>query len=189
MARPIGSRSKEKILSAVEKLLAVKGVKNISIADIASASGLSQGTIYYHYSAKDDIIFDVIEKHVDEMKKEFEEWFARHQEGISPDRFLEVILSKGVMLFDRAKMHLFLINECMSENDALRKKFLEKYREWQDALLMGVKRVFDSHPDPEAIAYLTLLLLDGMIVQEVLGAPIFDQSRLVNVMKHLGGHL
>jgi AcrR family transcriptional regulator len=189
MARPVGSKSKNAILDAVETLIAKQGVNAISLHDIAVAANLSQGTIYYHYETKDDIIFDIIVKHIDALKQEYIEWLARHEHDLTSDRFFDVLFYKGVKLFNRAKMHLFLINECMSENDALRKKFLEKYREWQDALLMGVKRVFATHPDPEAIAYLTLLLLDGMIVQEVLGAPIFDQSRLVNVMKHLGGHL
>ncbi len=185
MARPIGSRSKEKILSAVEKLIAVKGVKNISIADIASASGLSQGTIYYHYSAKDDIIFDVIEKHVDQMKKEFEEWFARHQEGISPDRFLEVILSKGVMLFDRAKMHLFLINECLSGNQLIRERYIEKWAEWRETLAKGVRSVFPTDKDPDATAYILMLIIDGLLVQEGIQASDWPLERLITKIKKL----
>lgn len=185
MARPIGSRSKEKILSAVEKLIAVKGVKNISIADIASASGLSQGTIYYHYSAKDDIIFDVIAKHVDAMKKEFEEWFARHQEGISPDRFLEVILSKGVMLFDRAKMHLFLINECLSGNHIIRDRYIEKWDEWRETLAKGVRSVFPSDKDPDATAYILMLIIDGLLVQEGIQAGDWPLERLITKIKKI----
>lgn len=185
MARPIGSRSKEKILSAVEKLIAVKGVKNISIADIASASGLSQGTIYYHYSAKDDIIFDVIAKHVDQMKKEFEEWFARHQEGISPDRFLEVILSKGVMLFDRAKMHLFLINECLSGNHIIRDRYIEKWDEWRATLAKGVRSVFPADKDPDATAYILMLIIDGLLVQEGIQAGDWPLERLITKIKKI----
>ena len=186
MARPNGSRSKGKILSAVEKLIAVKGVKNISIADIASASELSQGTIYYHYSAKDDIIFDVIEKHVDQMKKEFEEWFARHQEGISPGSFLEVILSTGVMLFDRAKMHLFLINECLSGNQLIRDRFIEKWDEWRDTLAKGVRSVFPSDQDPDATAYILMLIIDGLLVQEGIQASDWPLERLKKKKKKLG---
>lgn len=186
MARPIGSRSKETILNTVEKLIAVKGVKNISIADISKASGLSQGTIYYHYSAKDDLIFDVIAKHVDQMKTEFDEWFGRHQEGISPDRFLEVILSKGVMLFDRAKMHLFLINECLSGNEVIRGRFVEKWDEWRDTLARGVRKVFPQDQDPEATAFLLMLIIDGLVVQEGIQAGDWPAERLIAKIKKMG---
>ncbi len=186
MARPIGSHSKETILSAVEKLIAVSGVKNISIADIAHESGLSQGTIYYHYSTKDDIIFDVIAKHVDQMKTEFDEWFDRHKEGISPDRFLEVILSKGVMLFDRAKMHLFLINECLSGNQVIRKRFIEKWDEWRQTLARGVHNVFPNDNDAEATAYLLMLLIDGLVIQQGIEAEEWPLERLVAKIKRLG---
>lgn len=189
MARPVGSKSKNAILKAVETLIATQGVNAISLHDIALAAHLSQGTVYYHYETKDDIIFDIIVKHIDALKQEYIEWLARHETDLTSDRFFEVLFYKGVKLFNRAKMHIFLINECMSDNPQLKTKFIEKYREWQAALLVGVKRVFSSHPDPEAIAHITLLLLDGMIVQEVLGTSPFDQKRLLDVMKHLGGNL
>ncbi len=185
MARPIGSHSKETILSAVEKLIAVSGVKNISIADIAKESGLSQGTIYYHYSTKDDIIFDVIAKHVDQMKTEFDEWFQRHQEGISPDRFLGVILSKGVMLFDRAKMHLFLINECLSGNQVIRKRYIEKWNEWRQTLANGVRKVFSNDQDADATAYILMLLIDGLVIQQGIEADDWPVERLISKIKKL----
>jgi len=186
MARPIGSKSKPIILDAVEKLIATKGVKDVSLHDIALSCGLSQGTLYYHYATKDDIIFDVIVKHIDELQGEYLEWIKRHEHDLTPERFLEVIFYKGVKLFDRAKMHIFLINECMSENETLKKKFLEKYSEWRSALLLGVKNVFAESDDPEALAYLLMLLLDGLVMQEVLQAPSFDESRLIAVVKKMG---
>jgi AcrR family transcriptional regulator len=186
MARPVGSRSKDLILESVEKLIAVKGVKDISIHDIAKASGLSQGTIYYHYSVKDDIIFDVIARHVDEMKDEFDDWFYRHQEGISPDRFLEVILSKGVKLYDRAKMHLFLINECLSGNEIIRQRFVEKWDEWRDTLSNGVRKVFPNDEDPNATAYLLMLIIDGLVVQEGIQGNGLPIERLISKVRRIG---
>lgn len=186
MSRPIGSKSKPIILEAVEKLIATKGVKDISLHDIAFSSGLSQGTLYYHYATKDDIIFDVIVKHINELNDEYLQWIQRHEQDLSAERFLEVVFYKGVKLFDRAKMHIFLINECMSENESLKKKFLEKYSEWQAALLLGVKNVFRESEDPEALAYVLMLLLDGLVMQEVLQAPSFDEARLIAVVKKMG---
>ena len=43
---------KETILSAATDLIIKQGVKNTSLADIAKASNISKGTLYYHYSSK-----------------------------------------------------------------------------------------------------------------------------------------
>ena len=47
---------KETILSAATDLIIKQGVKNTSLADIAKASNISKGTLYYHYSSKNDLI-------------------------------------------------------------------------------------------------------------------------------------
>jgi AcrR family transcriptional regulator len=31
--------------------------------------GISKGTLYYHYPTKDDLILDIMEKHMDELSK------------------------------------------------------------------------------------------------------------------------
>ncbi|MGG7060792.1 TetR/AcrR family transcriptional regulator, partial [Clostridium tertium] len=47
---------KENILLAATKLMTKNGIKNTSLADIAKAVDISKGTLYYHYSSKDDLI-------------------------------------------------------------------------------------------------------------------------------------
>lgn len=186
MARPKGSVSKEKIIDAVEDLIATKGVKHFSLRDVADKAKLSPGTIYYHYQTKDDLVFDVIAQHIDGLKDEYMLWLSRHEKDLLPERFLQVVFHKGVKLFDRAKMHIFLINECLGGNDVLRLKFIEKYREWRETLLIGVRKVFKNIEDPEAFAYTLMLIMDGLVVQEILNDHAFDENRLVNTMMDVG---
>jgi AcrR family transcriptional regulator len=187
MARPKGSRSKERIIAAVEDLIATKGVKNFSLRDVATKANLSPGTIYYHYATKDELVFDVISQHIDGLKTEYILWLERHEHDLEPERFLEVVFHKGVKLFDRAKMHIFLINECLGGNGVLRRKFIEKYREWRETLLFGIKKVFASVEDPEAFAYTLMLVIDGLVVQEILKDDSIDERRLVKFAKSWGG--
>lgn len=188
MARPKGSKSKERIIAAVEDLIATKGVKNFSLRDVALKASLSPGTIYYHYTTKDELVFDVISQHIDALKTEYILWLDRHESDLPPERFLEVVFHKSVKLFDRAKMHIFLINECLGENDVLRSKFIEKYREWRATLLIGIKKVFRQVDDPEAFAYTLMLMIDGLVVQEILKDDSFDEKRLVQFAKSWGGN-
>lgn len=186
MARPTGSRSKGLIIDAVEHLIAKEGVNAVSISAIAKSAHLSQGTIYYHYASKDEIIFDVIVRHINELKNEYVAWLSRHQTDLTSERFFEVIFYKGIKLYNRAKLHVFLINECLSDAPQLRAKFVELFNEWREVLLIGIKQIFVAHPDPEAIAHLTLLILDGLVVQEVIQGPVFEQQRLISLMQNIG---
>ena len=186
MARPKGSNSKGRIIAAVEDLIATKGVKNFSLRDVAIKAKLSPGTIFYHYATKDELVFDVISRHIDGLKAEYLLWLERHENDLKPERFLEVVFHKSVKLFDRAKMHIFLINECLGGNEILRTKFIEKYREWRSTLLIGVKKVFAHLEDDEAFAYTLMLIIDGLVVQEILHDNGFDENRLVKIMMNVG---
>jgi AcrR family transcriptional regulator len=186
MGRPKGSVSKERIIDAVEVLIAAKGVKNFSLRDVALKANLSPGTIYYHYASKDDLVFDVICTHMNRLKQEYLDWLARHELDLKPDRFLNVVFHKGVKLFDRAKMHIFLINECLGGDESLRSKFIEKYHEWQETLFFGVQRVFANVEDPEAYAYALMLIIDGLVIQEILNGQDFNNERLLKIMMKAG---
>ncbi|MDD3207051.1 MAG: TetR/AcrR family transcriptional regulator [Erysipelotrichia bacterium] len=186
MGRPKGSISKDRIISAVENLIAAKGVKNFSLRDVSTKANLSPGTIYYHYATKDELVFDVISRHIESLKEEYLQWLSRHENDLHPQRFLEVVFHKSVKLFDRAKMHIFLINECLGGNEILRAKFIEKYREWRSTLLIGVKKVFAHLEDDEAFAYTLMLIIDGLVVQEILQDNGFDENRLVKIMMNVG---
>ena len=52
----------EKILDALQQLLAEKPVQNISVSEIAQKAGIGKGSIYYYYPSKDAIVEALIER-------------------------------------------------------------------------------------------------------------------------------
>ena len=186
MARTIKKNVKQDILKSVEELVAKIGVNSISLGDIAKKCDISKGTLYYYYSSKDDIIFDIIVKHVKELEEEYLEWIERHKEDLTPERFLGVIFNKGVKLFDRAKMHIFLINECIKGNDMLRDKFNELWFAWQKKLEVGVLQAFKDIEDAESFSYLLMLIIDGLAIQEVMQGKFIGDDKLIEVVKKIG---
>ena len=186
MGRPIGSASKAKILSSVERLIATSGINAVSLRDIAKEAKLSLGTVSYHFASKDDVIFAVMTRHIDDMKQEYRAWLDRHQTDLTPDRFLEVIFYKGVKLFNRSRMHLFIINQCMSNNDVLRQRFIEKYKEWHEELLQGVKLAFPFSEHKNELATILLTVIDGLVVQEALQMSFAHEDDLIRIVKKIG---
>ncbi len=56
------SPSKQQILDAAQKLLALHGYAGLSMRELAAASGLAKATIYHHFQDKDEIFRQVLQQ-------------------------------------------------------------------------------------------------------------------------------
>jgi TetR/AcrR family fatty acid metabolism transcriptional regulator len=96
---------REAILKAAAKVFASKGFFNSKVADIASAAGVADGTVYLYFKSKDDILHSIFDRGMDEFitegRKEIEqiegpaEKLRRiaelHLERLGSDRDLAVV--------------------------------------------------------------------------------------------------
>ncbi|ADO56627.1 HTH-type transcriptional repressor Bm3R1 [Paenibacillus polymyxa M1] len=53
----------------VIELTAVKNFDNITIQDIADQANVNRGTIYLHYQDKYDLLNQIMETHINELKE------------------------------------------------------------------------------------------------------------------------
>ena len=56
-------RSRGLLIDVALALYAEKGIEGTSMRDLAAAAGMSQGTIYHHFTDKDDLLVAVVEAH------------------------------------------------------------------------------------------------------------------------------
>ena len=64
------SRRKEIALSSLDLIHEV-GIKKLTVAQVAKTAGIGKGTIYEYFENKDDIVFEIINMHIDEHHKQF----------------------------------------------------------------------------------------------------------------------
>lgn len=187
MAKKLDINTKEKILKAVEHLIAKSGVNKFSLRDIAKKANISLGTLYYYYKSKNDLIIDLANLYLDEINKEYFDWLKRHKKDLTQDRFLDVIFNKGANFFNKGKIHLFLLNECIGGNKVLQNKYTNLYKTWQENLKVGVKQVFPKIKESETFASLLLMSIDGMIFQELLKLETkINEKKIKKLLKELG---
>ncbi|MES1257374.1 MAG: TetR/AcrR family transcriptional regulator [Acidobacteriota bacterium] len=62
MARTPSKEAHEKVLRAVLRLLAERGMEGVTMDAIAAASGVSKATVYKHWNNKDALLIDVIRR-------------------------------------------------------------------------------------------------------------------------------
>ena len=81
------------IIKAAISCFIEHGYINTSMSDIIKASGLSSGSIYSHFSGKEDILIGAINERLNNVK----ELYAALPEGAGPQDILEVIYTNQMV--------------------------------------------------------------------------------------------
>ena len=81
------------IIEAAVSCFLEKGYTNTSMSDIIKASGLSSGSIYSHFSGKEDILIGAVNERLSYLK----ELYGAFPEGAGPQDLLEVIYTNQLV--------------------------------------------------------------------------------------------
>lgn len=167
--------NRQKIIDVATALVMEQGVKGTSLADIASAAGISKGTLFYHFAAKDDLIYELTEQHFDRVTrasiKRVDQMRSASLQEILQESLLSILQAE-----DRGKLNLYLLQEAVIENPALKKRFASKYQEFQ-TLMMEYLDLVAPHLDPDRVkvfARIFVAILDGLIIQWLLEPEAID---------------
>lgn len=157
------------ILKTAARLFTEKGVHGTSLNDIADAAGMSKGTLYYHYPAKDQLVSDIADAHIERATDAMLLWMG----GIKRETPLrEAVLSLLNALVEedgedrRSLLHVVLCAEAATGNEPLFNKLSEAYRAWTVILELGLLRA--NVRDADAVlkrARVFFTLLDGYRLQ------------------------
>ncbi len=174
---------REDILIAAGDLMLQKGVKETSLKDIANEVGISKGTLYYHFSSKDDIIFEIADKHLTQLTDELENWIGDIDNDSSIEQILKIVIERISNLETRGKLHIYLISEAILNNKTLRERFRQKYDEWLNLMETSLKALLkDQNTDYRVLSFLMVAVLDGFSMQKLIGVediPVEDTARII----------
>lgn len=93
ITKPAAER-REEILNAAEALFTTKGVTASTMNDILGAVGVAKGTLYYHFTSKDEILRSLIDRTVAEIAERAAQAAAAPLPA--PERLLAVIAAARV---------------------------------------------------------------------------------------------
>lgn len=175
--------TRQSIIDAAGKLIADKGLKNTSLADIAKEVGISKGTLYYYYSTKNDIIYDIADIHLTRITKELLSWIDNIEHHISAEEILKVVFEKISSAETRGKLHLYLISDAVTSNEPLKQRFREKYKEWRISLENGLRKVLPNKTaNYEVLSHVILAALDGFTIQWMIGVEKISIDGIANLL-------
>ncbi|MEW6554519.1 MAG: TetR/AcrR family transcriptional regulator [Actinomycetota bacterium] len=91
MAR-VRNISRDQIVEAAKTVLQHRGPEALTIKAVAEQASVTQGTIYYYFKAKEDLVNAVIRSAVDEQIERFDAAFAStHDELMRIERTLDAV--------------------------------------------------------------------------------------------------
>jgi AcrR family transcriptional regulator len=89
---------KDAILDATDRLLARYGYKKMTVEDISVEVGIGKGTIYLHFTSKEEIVLSHIDRIVERVKEQLREQAA--SEAPAAERLRAMMLTRVLYRFD-----------------------------------------------------------------------------------------
>jgi AcrR family transcriptional regulator len=165
MAIKVDKNKKRKdIAIACTELLLEKGIKNLTIAEIAITAGIGKGTVYDYFRNKEEIVFEIIRNFIEE----------HHQNLLNQSDKKTSTKQKILFLFDfflsehkPYEKHLDVYREYLSVTLSTKSsRMLEFNRECSSFIKDILKDIIDEGIEKGEIRDVARELIDGLIKAE-----------------------
>ena len=180
-AKGSNTDNRQKILETAMAMISEKGVDKTSLAGISRTSGLSKGTLYYYYATKNDLIFDIADLHMERITGTLFS-LIKENSALSWEDLLTAFFETLLTSEARSRLHLYLVREAISGNDALKNRFQKTYADW----FAMVDEVYAKMPGPQidvqAKSKLLVAVVDGFILQVLLETDKISVQQIVRLM-------
>jgi AcrR family transcriptional regulator len=112
---------KSDILDATDRLLARYGYKKMTIDDLARETGIGKGSVYLHFSSKQEIALSHIDRIVDRLTARLRVIAAK--DSAPDERLAEMLVERVVFRFKSVQHYTESINELLA---SIRPALLER---------------------------------------------------------------
>lgn len=175
MAAPRKENVKYIIIEATQELLSQKGISDISLAEIAKKAGISKGTLYYHYKSKDEILFDIMDKYLQEQWQNLIDWTEDENKDTSLHRLVRYVVERNIAT---AQMRIHLFYSAIGGNEEIRIRLIKRYSEFQELIAKKISER-TSAMSAEFLTWLILMTSDGLYLQKLLANPDMDIENFI----------
>jgi len=171
----MAKQARKKIIDAAFALFLQKGYHGVSLKDIKSQTGLSQGAIYHHFDSKHSIYLETVEEYFFNMInhdfKHTEDLSFKEQIRFRFETMIDLFTTINKMIGKNSyPIRSYFLFQLESEKDVmLRKKIelgLENYRNDLIELVQSAihRKEIKSALAPDVIAFQLIALIEGIAI-------------------------
>jgi len=103
---------KDAILDATDRLLARYGYRKMTVDDIASEARIGKGTIYLHFTSKEEVVLSHVDRIVDRLKERLTE--IGSSEAPAAERLRQMLLTRVMFRFDSIQHYTQSLNDLLA---------------------------------------------------------------------------
>ena len=119
---------KDGILDATDRLLARFGYRKMTVEDIAIEAGSGKGTIYLHFTSKEEVVLSHIDRIVERLQERLKE--ISRSDQTAAERLRLMLLTRVLFRFDSIQHYTQSLNDLLA---ALRPGLLRRRAQYFDA--------------------------------------------------------
>lgn len=119
---------KDAILDATDRLLARYGYRKMTVEDIAHEAGIGKGTIYLHFTSKEEVVLSHVDRIVERLKERLRE--IGNSDLPAAERLHQMLLARVMYRFDSIQHYTQSLNDLLA---ALRPGLLSRRATYFDA--------------------------------------------------------
>jgi AcrR family transcriptional regulator len=117
--------TRDAILDATDRLLAAYGYKKMTIDDLAQEVGIGKGSVYLHFTSKEQIALAHIDRIIERLKENLRK-IVRKPTSVE-DRLREMLLERVLFRFDSVQHYSRSIDEMLAY---IRSSLLERRKRY-----------------------------------------------------------
>jgi AcrR family transcriptional regulator len=160
------SAVKDAILDATDRLLARFGYRKMTVEDIAAEAGIGKGTIYLHFSSKEEVVLSHIDRIVERLQERLRA--IAGSEASAAERLRQMLLTRVLFRFDSIQHYTQSLNDLLA---VLRPGLLTRRAQYFEAEAQIFAQVLNagrqsgefSFDDDHATAHALLQATNGLL--------------------------
>ncbi len=175
--------TRDAILDATDRLLARFGYRKMTIDDLAREVGIGKGSIYLHFTSKEEIVLSHIDRIIDRLKVRLRS-IAEGPSSVD-DRLAAMLVERIVYRFDSVQHYSQSLYDLLAH---VRPKLLERRKRYFDeearifasVVLEGQSAGNFESGEPVEIAHTMLSATNSLLPYSLSTAELGDRTEIVD---------
>jgi len=117
-----GYERRNEILDTAQEIFLRNGYDNTSVSDVVKAVGIAQGTFYYYFKSKEELLTSILERYAEQMSNSVSK--IVYSEGMKAGEKILLII-KEILNFEKGRENIIEYVH-RNENKEMHKKIAEK---------------------------------------------------------------